>query len=173
MVARHRVVIAFLLLATLLAGCHPVENFQDDVASSRVEGVSRRVAHRLVTVRTSSAALVTTPEHPFAKVGSGWTHAADLRAGDRIETAGGGDTTVVGVELREVQPTAVYNLTVSKTHAYFVGAQAVLVHNTDCGGPSSSKDSRKRKGVVRPNEERERFDARRAQHNERLEAAWR
>jgi intein/homing endonuclease len=75
--------------------------------------------------------LVTTPEHPFAKVGVGWTRAADLTRGDRVETAGGEHATVVGVEIREVQPTPVYNLTVSRTHAYFVGAQALLVHNTD------------------------------------------
>jgi hypothetical protein len=120
------------------------------------------VAQRLVTVRTSSATLVTTPEHPFAKIGAGWTRAADLTRGDRVQTAGGGNATVVGVEIREAQPTAVYNLTVSKTHAYFVGSQAVLVHNADCGDPSSSGPNRARQGEEDPNERHEQSRARRA-----------
>jgi hypothetical protein len=121
------------------------------------------VARRLVTVRTSSATLVTTPEHPFAKVGAGWTRAADLARGDRVQTAGGGEATVVGVEIREVQPTAVHNLTVNETRAYFVGPQALLVHNTDCGSPSSPRQSRVRQREGDPHELREQFRARRAQ----------
>jgi hypothetical protein len=162
-----------LVLTTLLFTCHSGLNPLEELASSRVQGVSRLVAHRLVTVRTSSATLVTTPEHPFAKVGAGWARAADLTRGDRVETAGGGNTTVLGVEIREVQPTAVYNLTVSRTHAYFVGPQALLVHNTDCGGPSAGNASRKRKREEDSNEAREQLRARRARQKALLEARWR
>jgi hypothetical protein len=159
-----------LLLATLLCGCHPT-NLQDEVAAARVEGVSRLVARRLVTVRTAAATVVTTPEHPFAKVGAGWTRAADLRRGDRVQTAGGGDTTILGVEVREVQPTVVHNLTVSKTHAYFVGSRALLVHNTDCGPSSSgSRSPAPRPAAAESNELREQFRARRAQRRASLEA---
>jgi Pretoxin HINT domain len=164
-----------LLWATLLSSCYPTNlatptNRQNKVVAARVQGVSGLVAHRLVTVRTSSATLVTTPEHPFAKVGAGWTRAADLMRGDRVRTSSGGNATVVGVEIREVQPTVVYNLTVSPTHAYFVGSQAVLVHNTNCGGPSSPGPSRVRQREEDPNERREQFRVRRAQRKAQIEA---
>ena len=160
---------ALLLLATLLS-CGQSTNLQEEVVASRVQGVSRLVAHRLVTVRTSSATLVTTPEHPFAKVGAGWTRAVDLRRGDRVKTAGGGNATVASVQSREVLPTAVHNLTVSKTHAYFVGSQALLVHNADCGSPSSPSTSGVRQPEEDANERGERSRARRAERKTRLEA---
>jgi hypothetical protein len=113
---------------------------------------------------------VTTPEHPFAKVGAGWTRAAALTRGDRIQTAAGGDATVLAVEIRAVQPTVVHNLTVSKTHAYFVGSRALLVHNTDCAGPSSPRQGHVRKREEDAAELKEQFRARRAQRKARLQA---
>jgi hypothetical protein len=90
-----------------------------------------RTTTTLVELRTASETLLTTPEHPFA-AGRRWTHAAELKVGDTIQTAGG-STRVLGVGLRRVPPTDVYNLTVAKTHAYFAGRGALLVHNVDCG----------------------------------------
>ena len=161
-----------VLLATLLCCCRPA-HVRNETAASRVEGVSTRIARRLTMVRTASVTLVTTPEHPFAKVAAGWTRAADLKGGDRVQTAGGGITTVGSVEVRDVPPTVVHNLTVSRTHAYFVGSQALLVHNTDCGGPPSPTESRVRPREEEESEQRERFRARRAQRRAQLDAARR
>lgn len=102
-------------------------------ASSTVLGTTEHVTTRLVTLRTRESTLVTTPDHPFAKVGTGWTHAGELSVGDRIETLPAPTgTPVLAIEVREVPPTPVYNLTVARTHAYFVGSDALLVHNVDC-----------------------------------------
>jgi hypothetical protein len=103
-----------------------------DAAASPVVHTTRRFTTRLVTLRTSQATVVTTPEHPFARVGTGWTAAIELRVGDRIATRSSHDATVVQVEVRDVSPTPVYNLTVAKTHSYFVSDRDLLVHNVNC-----------------------------------------
>jgi hypothetical protein len=109
--------------------------------SARVTHTIRRVTTQLVTLRTSEVTVVTTPEHPFAKLGAGWTRAAELAVGDRIVTHDWQDAAIVEVEVREVPPTPVYNLSVAKTHAYFVSDQDLLVHNMDCSPdrPSTSR----------------------------------
>jgi hypothetical protein len=113
-------------------GASPIEATQ-----SRVLQTTRRTTTRLVTVRTEKSTLVTTPDHPFAKVDSGWTPAADLAVGDRIHIRGSAaGAKVLELSLREVPPTAVYNLTVDRTHTYFVGSQDLLVHNVGCFGRS-------------------------------------
>jgi hypothetical protein len=91
----------------------------------------------LVELQTESEKLVTTPEHPFAAENR-WTRADDLKVGDSIETARG-RTRVLGVHTRQVPPTVVYNLTIAKTHSYFAGRGALLVHNVDCAPAKTSK----------------------------------
>jgi len=108
---------------------------------ARVTQTIRRVTTQLVTLRTSEATVITTPEHPFAKVGGGWTRAADLAVGDRVVTRASRDAAVVEVVVREAPPTPVYNLSVAKTHAYFVSAPGLLVHNVDCA-PDSPRSPR-------------------------------
>jgi hypothetical protein len=111
-----------------------------EATASRVLQTTHRFTTRLVTVRTELSTLVTTPEHPFAKVDSGWTPAANLAPGDRVHIRGSAEgTKVLELNTREMPPTAVYNLTVERTHAYFVGFQNVLVHNIDCFGRTRRK----------------------------------
>jgi hypothetical protein len=43
-------------------------------------------------------------------------------------------TKVLELNVREVPPTPVYNLTVERTHTYFVGSEDLLVHNINCFG---------------------------------------
>jgi hypothetical protein len=108
-----------------------------------------------VTLRTSETTLVTTPEHPFAKLGAGWTSASALAVGDRIVTRGAHDATLVGVEQRQVPPTPVYNLSVEKTHAYFVSDRALLVHNAGCGrgrGGGGEPSLEQVRAIVLPNQ---------------------
>jgi hypothetical protein len=68
------------------------------------------------------------------KSGAGWTNAGDLALGDRIVTAGASEpVTVTGIEPRSTNPTPVYNLSVEGSHTYYVGPDALLVHNADNG----------------------------------------
>lgn len=104
-----------------------------------VLGTTRRTTTTLVELQTESEKLVTTPEHPFA-AGARWTRAAELKVGDTIQTARG-STRVLSVHVRPTPPTVVYNLSIAKTHAYFAGSGALLVHNVDCGTSKNEPDA--------------------------------
>jgi hypothetical protein len=118
---------AIVLLAAL--GCSPAA--KHELTRRPVLSTTHRTTTTLVVLRTESEKLVTTPEHPFA-AGERWTRAADLEVGDMIQTASG-STRVLGIQRRHVPPTDVYNLSIAKTHSYFAGQSALLVHNVDCG----------------------------------------
>lgn len=135
------------LALALLLGCSglPTETTHHDNSSAHVVGVTRRLSTTLLTLHAGSSSLVTTPEHPFAKVGSGWTPAGALAVGDEIETHNGGTTRISAIATRQVTPTPVYNLTVAKTHAYFVGSDSLLVHNLNCLRPRLSRQEREQR----------------------------
>jgi hypothetical protein len=74
-----------------------------------------------------------TPEHPFYVPVKGWTNAVNLRAGDVLYTLNGEYVVVEQVQHEILEkPVWVYNFTVADDHTYFVGENAVGVHN-DCG----------------------------------------
>jgi hypothetical protein len=95
----------------------------------------QRPANDIVELGTANGTLSTTPEHPFALAGTGWIKSADLQIGDRIVSAHQGQATIQIIGHKH-QSTTVYNLTVEAAHAYFVGPDALLVHNV-CGGYSN------------------------------------
>jgi hypothetical protein len=75
--------------------------------------------------------LEVTDDHPFKVQGRGWVKSIDLRPGMRVVTMDHRGSKVVHIEdLGHAQPT--YNLEVADNHTFFVGQQAVLVHNTMC-----------------------------------------
>lgn len=120
--------------------------------SATVIGTTRRLSTQLITLRTRDGELVTTPDHPFAKLGAGWTRAGQLAVGDQIRSGTSrNSTTVLAIDRRYVEPTPVYNLTVARTHAYYVGSDAVLVHNVDCNEGTSlwHEDRREREARIR------------------------
>ena len=124
----------------------------ESVKPFKVLETTKRVATRLVILRSETGTIVTTPEHPFARRGGGWTPAAKLSAGDRIESQSStGGVMILGTEIREVAPTPVYNLTVASTHAYFVGLPGLLVHNVDC----RAQELREKQARLRLRAERE------------------
>jgi hypothetical protein len=84
----------------------------------------------LVTI--AGERIQTTPEHPFYVVGKGWTPAGELRVGDRIRRADESFGVVEALRF-ERNPQAMYNLTVSHAHTFYVGKGEWLVHNT-CAG---------------------------------------
>lgn len=73
-----------------------------------------------------------TPEHPFYVEGLGWVEASSLHAGMTIWFANGTKGTVEDISNEGLEePVTVYNFEVTDFHTYFVGENAVLVHN-DC-----------------------------------------
>ncbi len=84
----------------------------------------------LIHVHTNGEEIITTPTHPFYVNQFGWTHAADLRAGD-VLVLSNGEYVVVEFIQHEIleEPVKVYNFEVEDFHTYFVGESSVLVHN--------------------------------------------
>jgi hypothetical protein len=100
----------------------------------RVSAVVSRQARQLVYLDTEQQSFVTTPEHPFATVDSGWVRAGELAPGDRVISAKFGSLRVSSVRVEtRAQPVPVFNLRVERAHAYWAGSADVLVHNTGCG----------------------------------------
>jgi hypothetical protein len=68
--------------------------------------------------------------HPFYVNGRGWVAAGDLNEGDELCLESGETAYVTGTELEKLaEPITVYNLEVADYNTYFVGDNAVLVHN--------------------------------------------
>jgi hypothetical protein len=87
----------------------------------------------LVDVRTDAGVVRATPEHPFFTADRGWVAAGALGVGEPVETRHPGRFALVrAVEPQEVAPTRVYNFVVADTHTYYVGEDALLVHNGKC-----------------------------------------
>lgn len=79
---------------------------------------------------TSCGDIDTTTNHPFFVIDRGWVAAGDLSAGDEIYLLDGTVAYVTGSELEQLSETIkVYNLEVADFNTYFVGDEAVLVHN--------------------------------------------
>lgn len=106
---------------------------KEALRKSSVLGTTRKTTTKLVTIRTSEGTVVTTPEHPFARFEGEWTPASQLTIADRLVShASSTGARILDIQTRNVSATAVYNLTIDKTHAYFVGPERLLVHNVDC-----------------------------------------
>ena len=84
----------------------------------------------LVHIFADSDEIVSTPRHPFYVPQNGWTSAVDLRAGDILVLSNGEYVTVEQVQHEILEaPVKVYNFEVQDFHTYYVGKNAVLVHN--------------------------------------------
>ncbi|MBP5578232.1 MAG: hypothetical protein J6X56_01925 [Ruminococcus sp.] len=66
----------------------------------------------------------------FYVSGRGWVAAGDLNVGDEVYLIDGSAAYITGAELEQLaEPVTVYNLEVEGLNTYFVGDEAVLVHN--------------------------------------------
>ena len=93
----------------------------------------------LICIQMGGEEIVTTPEHPFYSPINGWIAACKLRTNDILVLQNGKYVTVENVQHEILEaPITVYNFEVADFHTYYVGKNAVLVHNT-CGGNSSSR----------------------------------
>lgn len=84
----------------------------------------------LVHVHVNGEEIIATPGHPFYVPSKGWIGAIDLRAGDLLVLQSG-EYVVIEMIQHEIleSPITVYNFEVEDFHTYYVGKQAVLVHN--------------------------------------------
>jgi hypothetical protein len=91
------------------------------------------VAGGAMPVSAAPSTLTTTYHHPFYDVSRGdFVEAVDLRVGDRLQTADGGEATVS--EVTPYHSTEVtYDLTINQLHTYYVltDGTPILVHNCD------------------------------------------
>jgi hypothetical protein len=90
-----------------------------------------------VPASAAPATVTTTYHHPFYDVTRGeFIEAVDLRVGDHLQTADGGEAEVVKVTPYH-STEVTYDLTIDELHTYYVfaGAVPVLVHN--CGNSAA------------------------------------
>ena len=102
-----------------------------EVAAKKVTNTS--VRQNIWTRKLSfegGAVLETTDEHPLYVEGSGFVKAKEVGIGSSIVTRAGPSAKVVAVEA-DVRQAKVYNFTVDAFHTYFVGQDALWVHNAD------------------------------------------
>lgn len=145
-----RYVVAPLVGATLVAfsagpvnsGPPPAAALQSSTMSCRptlVTATRHRLAGDLVILSTDAGTIWVTPGHRFRTVDERWVPAAQLTVGDHVRSIEGRRAvTVLSTERTKVLPVPVYNLTVERAHAYFVGRAALLVHNA-CGDSSDDE----------------------------------
>ncbi|HVQ09342.1 MAG TPA: RHS repeat-associated core domain-containing protein [Allosphingosinicella sp.] len=75
-----------------------------------------------------------TDDHPWRVQDRGWVETADLRPGDRIDTAGADDLVVTSLH-RSTRVERTYNLTVADWHTFLIGEDRAVVHNA-CPSPN-------------------------------------
>jgi hypothetical protein len=109
-----------------------------DVSVNRVLNVEKNPAYEIVHISISDNETINaTPEHPFYVPAKGWTSALNLRTGDVLYTLNGEYVVVEKVQHEFLEnPVWVYNFEVSDDHTYFVGENAVGVHN-ECTGKNA------------------------------------
>ncbi len=103
----------------------------------------------ILHLQTSCGDIDTTTNHPFYVIERGWVAAGDLVEGDEIYLLDGSTAVITGSELEQLSETIkVYNLEVEDFNTYFVGDEAVLVHNY-----ISNKEANQQKNKVLNNED--------------------
>lgn len=120
-------------------------------AAPRLAPITRtfeRTANAIVSLEVDGgprgvSEISTTPEHPFWVVGQGWTSAGDLREQDRLAAIEGDRVLIVRAVNTVARDQRVYNFEVGETHTYFVGEQAVWVHNQCAAKPTAAATGEK------------------------------
>ena len=102
------------------------EGSQGSRRTARILSLHESTAPRTLCLDVGGEAIVTTEGHPFAKVGSGWIRAGDLKPGDEI-LAASGPARVEAVSNGAAQ--TVWNLKLAEDHSYLVGHAGLIVHD--------------------------------------------
>lgn len=121
-----------------LTGPRPIETVKigdrvlsQDIATGElgyqsVQATTIRTCSELLKIEIEGESIVTTAGHPFWVLGRGWVVAKNLEAGHLLHGLNGAQ------RIQKVEPhrsLEVYNLVVSETHNYCVGARNLLVHD--------------------------------------------
>ncbi len=91
-----------------------------------VVALHRNKPHPTLKLTVDGDSIVATGIHRFWKIGSGWTMARDLKAGDKLRMIGGA-ISIQAIEADKTQP--VYNLDVAQNRNFCVGKAGLLVHD--------------------------------------------
>lgn len=106
-----------------------------ELAYKRVLQTTLRPATKILALMVDGEPVGCTLGHPLWVTGSGWTMAKDLKQGDRLHSLQGARTIE---SVRQVDEEPAYNLVVADFGSYFVGEQAVLVHDNSICQPTSA-----------------------------------
>jgi hypothetical protein len=90
---------------------------------------------KIVELTIDGESIQCTLGHPFWIVGSGWTLAKDLQVGDSVHALHGASK-IDGI--RTVEDSPAHNLVVADFSSYFVGKQALLVHDITSTQPTTA-----------------------------------
>ena len=108
-----------------------------EIAFKKVVQTFVRESDELIHIHVNGEIITTTPEHPFYTPKQGWTEAIQLRAGDILLLSNGEYVVVEKIQHEILEtPVTVYNFEVEDFHTYYVGNNAILVHNKCTGKPS-------------------------------------
>lgn len=93
----------------------------------------------MVILQVGNVKVETTPDHPIYVKGN-WIAAKDISVGDSLTLYGRTKLVVTAKQTKDTVCT-VYNFTAENSHTYYVGNNAILVHNNNgCGvGGSTGK----------------------------------
>ena len=104
--------------------------FTGETALKEVTKVYEHEVDEILHLHTTAGDIDTTTNHPFYVIDRGWVAAGDLVEGDEIYLLDGTVAYVTGSDIEELdEAILVYNLEVADFNTYFVGDEAVLVHN--------------------------------------------
>ena len=89
-----------------------------------------RSTYNICTIELENGKIKSTTGHLFMVKDKWWKAAAELKAGDILETADGKCKVVKSITVEEKgYPVTTYNLSVEDNHTFFVGKLGVLTHN--------------------------------------------
>ena len=89
-----------------------------------------RSTYNICTIELENGKIKSTTGHLFMVQDKWWKAAAELKAGDILETADGKCKVVKSITVEEKgYPVTTYNLSVEDNHTFFVGKLGVLTHN--------------------------------------------
>ena len=89
-----------------------------------------RSTYNICTIELENGKIKSTTGHLFMVKDKWWKAAAELKAGDILETADGKCKVVKSITAEEKgYPVTTYNLSVEDNHTFFVGKLGVLTHN--------------------------------------------
>jgi hypothetical protein len=101
------------------------------VVEETVERIHQNFTYHWVEIEVDGETILATKSHPFwVESEQRWFKAVDLKAGMEVRLLSGEIAAITSVKVDDLgQPETTYNFEVSHQHDYFVGRNAILVHN--------------------------------------------